>query len=98
MNRLREKYNNELQVKLQEELKLTNKLAAPKLIKTVISIGLGEAKDNKDILEKVSVYLTALTGQKPKTTLAKVSVAAFKVTKGNPVGLMVTLRGDKMYS
>lgn len=98
MNRLKEKYLNEVQAKLQEELGLKNKLAVPCLQKIVISIGLGEAKDNAGILDKVKVYLGALAGQIPVVTLAKKSVASFKVSKGQPVGLMVTLRGDRMYA
>ncbi|HBQ50990.1 50S ribosomal protein L5 [Candidatus Daviesbacteria bacterium RIFCSPLOWO2_01_FULL_38_10] len=98
MNRLKEKYANEVQAKLQEELGLKNKLAVPRLQKIVISIGLGEAKDNAGILDKVKVYLGALAGQIPVVTLAKKSVASFKVSKGQTVGLMVTLRGDRMYA
>ncbi len=97
-NRLREKYINEVQQKLQEDLKLKNKLAVPRLRKIVISIGLGEAKDNAGVLDKVKVYLTALAGQKPVVTLAKKSIASFKVSKGQPIGMMVTMRGDKMYA
>src|SRR3990167_7128549 len=97
MNRLKEKYANEVQAKLQEELGLKNKLAVPRLQKIVISIGLGEAKDNSGILDKVKVYLGALAGQQPVVTLAKKSIATFKVTVGQPVGMMVTLRGTKMY-
>ncbi|MBI2334837.1 50S ribosomal protein L5 [Candidatus Daviesbacteria bacterium] len=98
MNRLKEKYLNEVQARLQQELGLKNKLALPHLQKIVISIGLGEAKDNAGILDKVKIYLGALAGQVPVTTLAKKSVASFKVSKGQPVGLMVTLRGERMYA
>ena len=98
MNRLKDKYINEVRPKLLQELGLKNQLSAPTLTKVVISIGLAEAKDNKDILEKVSAYLKALTGQKPKMTFAKHSIAAFKLSQGDPIGLMVTLRGDRMYS
>lgn len=98
MNRLKEKFMFEVQAKLQDELGLKNKLAVPRLQKIVISIGLGEAKDNAGILDKVKVYLGVLAGQVPVVTLAKKSVASFKVSKGQPVGLMVTLRGDRMYA
>lgn len=98
MNRLREKYLKEVQPKLQEEFAIKNKLAAPKLSKVVISMGLGEAKDNSGILDKVKVYLSALSGQAPAVTRAKKSVAAFKVSAGQPIGMMVTLRGERMYS
>lgn len=98
MQRLKEKYLNELQQKLQQELGLKNKLATPSVEKIVISIGLGEAKDNAGVLDKVKVYFAALAGQNPVVTLAKKSIAAFKVSKGQPIGMMVTLRGDKMYA
>ena len=98
MNRLKEKYLNEVQPKLREELGLKNKMAVPRISKVVISMGLGEAKDNQGILEKVGVYLGALAGQKPVTTLAKKSIASFKVSKGQPVGMMVTLRAERMYA
>lgn len=98
MIRLQEKYINEMREKLIEEFSLKNMMAAPKLKKVVISIGLGEAKDNKDILDKVSLHLASLSGQKPVVTKAKKSIANFKVVKGQPVGMMVTLRGSKMYA
>lgn len=98
MQRLKEKYLKELQQKLQQELGLKNKLATPAVEKIVISIGLGEAKDNAGVLDKVKVYFAALAGQNPVVTLAKKSIASFKVSKGQPVGMMVTLRGDKMYA
>ena len=98
MNRLKEKYIKEVREKLQKELGVKNSLAVPGLRKIVISIGLGEAKDNAGILDKVKVYLSALAGQVPVVTKAKKSVASFKVAKGQPIGMMVTLRGDKMYA
>lgn len=98
MNRLKEKYLKEVQARLTEELKLKNRLATPKLKKIVISMGLGEAKDDQGIIEKARVYLGALCGQMPVTTRAKKSIASFKVGKGQPVGLMATLRGDRMYA
>ena len=98
MNRLKEKYNSEVVKKLQEELGLKNKLAVPQVKKIVISIGLGEAKENSGVLDKAKVYLTALSGQKPVVTRAKKSIAAFKVAKGQPIGMMTTLRGIRMYA
>ncbi|MDD5146971.1 MAG: 50S ribosomal protein L5 [Candidatus Daviesbacteria bacterium] len=98
MQRIKEKYINELRQKLQQELGLKNKLAVPAVEKIVISIGLGEAKDNAGVLDKVKVYFAALAGQKPVVTLAKKSIASFKVSKGQPIGMMATLRGDKMYA
>lgn len=98
MNRLKEKYLNEVQPKLQEELDLKNKMAIPKVEKVVVSVALGEAKDNQGVLDKVKVYLGALAGQTPVVTVARKSIANFKVSAGQPIGMMVTLRGEKMYA
>lgn len=98
MNRLQEKYLNEIREKLLREFNFKNVMASPKLEKVVISIGAGEAKDDQGILEKISLYLTSLTGQKPVVTLAKKSIANFKLSKGQPVGMMVTLRGVRMFA
>ncbi|MDP3948118.1 MAG: 50S ribosomal protein L5 [bacterium] len=98
MQRLKEKYLKEVQQKLQESLDLRNKLAVPRVEKIVISIGLGEAKDDSGILDKVKVYFAQLGGQSPVVTKAKKSIASFKVSKGQPIGMMTTLRGDRMYA
>ncbi|KKQ67423.1 MAG: 50S ribosomal protein L5 [Candidatus Daviesbacteria bacterium GW2011_GWA2_38_24] len=98
MNRLKEKYLKEVKPKLKEEFGYKNELAVPSLKKVVVNMGIGEAKDNEGILDKSRVNLTAIAGQKPMVTKAKKSISAFKLTKGQPIGLMVTLRGDKMYS
>lgn len=98
MQRLKEKYVSEIREKLKQELKLKNSFAVPRIKKIVINIGLGEAKDNAGILDKVKVYFAALTGQAPIVTFAKKSIASFKVAKGQPIGMMVTLRGDRMYA
>ncbi len=107
MNRLKQKYMDEVLPKLQQELGLKNeqgssvklnKMAVPQVSKIVVSIGLGEAKDDAGILDKVKVYFTALAGQAPVVTHAKKSVASFKVAKGQPIGMMVTLRAARMYA
>ena len=98
MNRLKDKYINEVQKKLADEFGIKNKLAVPYVKKIVINIGLGEAKENAGILDKVKVYFAVLAGQAPVITLAKKSIASFKVAKGQPIGMMVTLRGDRMYA
>ena len=98
MSRLKDKYMNDVQPKLKEELGLKNNLSVPRLKKVTISIGLGEAKEDKGVLDKVALYLSALSGQKPVVTLAKKSIAGFKLGEGDPVGIMVTLRGVKMYN
>ncbi len=95
--RLKEKYL-ELQSKLMTDLGLKNRMATPKVKKIVISVGLGEAKENQGVLDKVKVYLQALAGQAPVVTHAKKSISAFKVTKGQSIGMMVTLRGERMYA
>lgn len=98
MNRLKDKYLNEVQAKMLEEFGIKNKLAVPLIKKVVISVGLGEAKDNSGVLDKVKLYVGAIAGQKPLVTHAKKSIAAFKVAQGQPVGVTVTLRGERMYS
>ncbi|MBI2337983.1 50S ribosomal protein L5 [Candidatus Daviesbacteria bacterium] len=98
MNRLKQKYSDEVLPKLQKELQIKNNMAVPRLEKIVLNIGLGEAKDNSGILDKVKVYFSQLAGQTPVITKAKKSIAAFKVSQGQPIGMMVTLRGDKMYA
>src|SRR3989344_124040 len=97
MNRLKDKYINEVLPKLQEELKLKNKMAIPGVKKVVLSIGLGEAKEDKGILDKVNLYLGNLAGQRPVVTYAKKSIAGVKLSQGAPVGVMVSLRGSRMY-
>ena len=81
-----------------EELNLKNKLAVPALRKITVSVGVGEAKDDKSVLTGVTAYLSALSGQKPVVTLSKKSIAGFKLVAGAPVGVMVTLRGERMYA
>jgi large subunit ribosomal protein L5 len=97
MNTLRTKYNSEIKDKLKEEFSLTNPMAIPVVKKVVVNMGLADAKDSEAVLEKAAVNLAAITGQKPVVTKAKGSISNFKLTKGQPIGLMVTLRGEKMY-
>ena len=91
-------YIKEVQMKLTEEFGIKNPMALPKLKKIVISVGLGEAKDNAGVLEKVQKYISAIAGQKALTSHAKKSIAAFKVVVVQPVGVNVTLRGERMYA
>lgn len=98
MNRLKEKYQNEVVPKLMEELNIKNKLALPFLKKVVISVGVADAKEDQGIIDKICATITALAGQLPVITKAKRSIANFKVSAGQPIGLMVTLRGEKMYT
>lgn len=98
MNRLKEKYQKEVLTKLQEELAIKNIMAIPKFKKVVVHISLGEAKDNSSVLDKVKAYVVLLAGQMPVVTYAKKSIASFKVAQGQPIGMMVTLRGERMYA
>ena len=95
--RLKEKYLNELKPALQKELGLDNTMAVPRLEKIVVNMGLGEATQNAKMLDPLVNDLALITGQKPVTTRAKKSIAAFKLREGMPIGAMVTLRGDTMY-
>jgi large subunit ribosomal protein L5 len=95
--RLREKYQKEIRPALQKELGLNNLMAVPRLEKIVLNMGLGEATQNVKIMDPLVADLAAIAGQKPVTTRAKKSIAAFKVREGMPIGAMVTLRGDIMY-
>ena len=95
--RFKEKYHTEIRQALAKELNITNAMAIPKLEKIVINMGLGEATQNVKIMDPLVADLAAIAGQKPVTTKAKKSIAAFKVREGMPIGAMVTLRGDKMY-
>lgn len=95
--RLREKYNKEIKQALQKELKLDNPMAVPRLEKIVLNMGLGEATQNNKLLDPLVNDLAQIAGQKPVTTKAKKSIAAFKVRAGMSIGAMVTLRHDKAY-
>ncbi len=94
---LQEKYEKEVIPVLMKEFNLTNKLAVPKISKIVVNIGLGEALANKNLIEVVAKQLAIICGQKPKVTVAKRSISAFKLRAGTPIGLKVTLRGKRMY-
>lgn len=94
---LKQHYQDEVVPKLMSEFGIPNKLAVPRIIKVVLNIGLKEAVSDKGVLEKTSAWLGVITGQKPKVTRAKISIANFKVRAGDAVGLTVTLRGGRMY-
>lgn len=98
MNKLKEKYTSEIKEKLKQEFEFSNEYSIPKLSKIVVNIGVGEAKENANLLTKLQANLASLAGQKPVITLAKKSISSFKLTKGAPIGLMVTLRGERMYA
>jgi large subunit ribosomal protein L5 len=97
MNNLFEKYRQGIKEDLKKELKLTNSLAVPRMIKVVVSMGLKEGVKDQGVIDKNKVHLEAITGLRPKICRAKKSIAAFSLGKGNPIGLAVTLRGKRMY-
>ena len=96
-SRLNEQYRQKFVAELQKELGLTNVNQVPKLDKIVLNVGLGRAKDDKKYIEVATNTLRKITGQQPVETVAKLSIAGFKLREGNKIGLKVTLRGDKMY-
>lgn len=95
--RFKELYNSTYKQELQKQFELKNPHLAPKLEKIVINIGLGQAKDDKKLMEVATNTLRKVTGQQPVETTARLSIAAFKLREGNKIGLKVTLRGDRMY-
>ena len=95
--RLKERYQNEVVPALMREFGYTNVMQVPKLEKAVLNIGLGEAITNAKAIDAAVGDLQQITGQKPVVTRAKRSVAAFKLRTGMPIGVKVTLRGDRMY-
>ena len=97
MARLRERYRSEVVPALMDEFNYQNVMQVPKLEKAVLNIGLGEAITNAKAIDAAVSDLQQITGQKPVVTRAKRSVAAFKLRTGMPIGVKVTLRGDRMY-
>jgi len=97
MNQLKVKYQNEIRQELVKKLKLKNIMAVPQLKKITVNIGVGDSIEDKNRLEEAKIELEAITGQKPKVCKAKKAVSSFKVRQGDPIGLSVTLRGDRMF-
>jgi large subunit ribosomal protein L5 len=97
MTRLKEMYNNEIRLKLIKDLNYENIFQVPKLLKIVISMGIGSAVKDKKIIESASYDLSLITGQKCCLTRAKKSIAGFKLREGMPIGAKVTLRRSRMY-
>lgn len=96
-SRLKEKYETEVSSYLMDKFGYKNKMQVPRLEKITLNIGLGEAKDNPKALESAINDLTVIAGQKPVVTVARKSIANFKLREGNKIGVKVTLRGQKMY-
>ncbi len=97
MSRIKDRYVKEAVPALRKEFGYPNIMAVPKIRKVVVNMGLGEATQNVKIIDTASDELGRVTGQRPVTTRAKKSIAAFKVRKGMPIGSMVTLRGERMW-
>jgi large subunit ribosomal protein L5 len=95
--RLKERYREEVVPALMKEFSYQNVMQVPRLQKIVVNIGLGEALQNPKALDSASEDVAAITGQKPVITRAKRSIANFKLRTGMPIGVTVTLRGDRMY-
>jgi len=92
------KYNEEVKPKMIEEFGMKNELSIPRITKIVINVGVGEAKDNAAVLEAVKTNVASISGQLPMVTKAKKSISAFKLVQGQPIGVMVTLRSERMYA
>ncbi len=97
MNRLQERYRDTAVPALRKEFGYTSVMAVPKIERVVVNMGLGEATQNPKLIEAGADELMRITGQKPVTTRARKSVAAFKLRQGMAIGTMVTLRGERMY-
>lgn len=97
MNRLQEKYKNEVTPALVEKFQYSSVMQCPKIEKVVINMGIGEAIANPKALDEAVAELTQIAGQKPVITKAKKSIANFKLREGMPIGCKVTLRGEHMY-
>jgi len=97
MPRLQALYESEIRSAIQKEFSIENEMAVPKVQKIVINMGVGEAKENKELLKMAFVHLMTLAGQKPVVTKARRSVAGFKLREGMNIGLKVTLRRDRMW-
>ena len=95
--RMKARYRDELRPKLQQELGLDNVMQVPRLEKIVVNMGVGEALKDGRLLDAAVEDLTIITGQKPVVTKARKSIAGFKLREGNPIGVKVTLRGDRMW-
>ncbi len=97
MSRLKDLYVKEIAPALNEKYNYKSPMQIPKLEKIVVNVGAGDAKDNTKVLDSIVKEITMITGQKAVTTVAKKSVANFKIRQGMKLGVKVTLRGEKMY-
>ena len=95
--RLKERYRAEILPELMRQFGYANVMQAPRIEKVTVNIGLGEARENARAVESATTDIATITGQKPVVTKAKKAIANFKIREGMPVGVAVTLRGDRMY-
>jgi large subunit ribosomal protein L5 len=95
--RLKTKYNAEIRPALIERFGLSTPMQAPKIMKVTVNMGVGDAKQDSKMLEQAQEQLATITGQRPNIRRARKSIAQFRLREGMPVGLTVTLRGDRMY-
>ena len=97
MNRLQQKYVETVKPSLMKEFEYTSPMQAPKLVKVIINMGVGDSIVNSKLLDESVEEMTQIAGQKPVITKAKKSIANFKLREGMPIGCKVTLRGERMY-
>src|ERR1700753_1849434 len=95
--RLKTKYNEEIRPALIERFGFSTPMQAPKIVKVTVNMGVGDAKQDSKMLEQAQEQLATITGQRPNIRSAGKSIAQFRLREGMPVGLTVTLRGDRMY-
>lgn len=95
--RLLAEYKTTVRKELKDELKLSNIHQVPEIEKVIVNVGLGKAQDDKRMFEVTENTLRKITGQQPVVTKARMSIASFKLREGSKIGMMVTLRGDRMY-
>ena len=98
MQRLKKRYNDEIRPAMMEELGYENIMEVPRLWKVVVNVGVGEGMDNPRALDHTVQDITTITGQRPVVTRAKRSISAFKIREGDPIGVKVTLRGERMWA
>jgi large subunit ribosomal protein L5 len=97
MPRLKDTYRNQIAPALLQELHYDNVMEVPRLVKIVVNVGVGEALQNAKALDAVVQDISTITGQKPIVTRAHKSISTFKLREGNPIGVKVTLRGNRMW-
>ncbi len=98
MRTMHEQYTEVTRPAMAKQFSYANTMEMPRLMKVVVNVGAGHAKEQTALMNEVEKTLTTITGQKPVITKAKRAIASFKIRQGQPIGMMVTLRGEKMWS